>query len=247
MPRLQPLKPARLSRSQVSLLMHQLMQALAALHSKGLVHMDIALSNIMLNDSGDVQLIDFGFVLSAGGPSSRHLGTPGFFAPELWKAGDCPPQPSMDIFSAGVCFLHLLKYHLPGGMMDEVIDEDEEVISARLSLAPDWRAVYGALDEWQRSCCTLAALMTDDIPEKRVSASKALDFITDNLFPQSPSSVPSPVVLPLTTTEELPAHPAGTPTLESRRLPSTTQEPKSPLPQPSPLCKSPASAPNSCF
>ena len=107
MPELHALKPAVFSRSQVSLFMYQLMQALSALHAKGLVHMDIALSNIMLNDSGDVQLIDFGFVLSAGGPNSRHLGTPGFFAPELWKAGDCPPQPSMDIFSAGVCFLRI--------------------------------------------------------------------------------------------------------------------------------------------
>ena len=63
-------------------------EGLAYLHSKGIVHRDVKLNNIMLsnrNEEGVARIADFGFStrVAQGDKVSGILGTLGYMAPEM--------------------------------------------------------------------------------------------------------------------------------------------------------------------
>lgn len=91
-------------------IMRGVLQALAYLDSKDIVHRDIKLQNIMIKyDDGSYHcgLIDFGFAHVWKNDQKRPIyGTVGFYAPEILqqKNFDC----RSDVFSAGIVFFNLL-------------------------------------------------------------------------------------------------------------------------------------------
>ncbi len=90
-----------------------LCEALAAVHSAGLLHRDIKPGNAMRDENGRVLLMDFG--LSQGLLGSAALaGTPGYLAPEL-RAGQPASVPS-DIYAMGI----LLRFLISGSSLPEV-------------------------------------------------------------------------------------------------------------------------------
>ena len=99
---------------QVSRIMKQLMLALSRLHKNYIAHLDITASNIMMNSSNDLVLIDFG--LSRKFTSKRNdfqpqgRGTMGYMAPEM-LAGEAM-QGTSDFYSAGVVFGQLLQPYI---------------------------------------------------------------------------------------------------------------------------------------
>ena len=97
-------------------MMHKLCEALDAVHKAGLIHRDIKPSNIIINDSGDPILIDFGISVALdlgensngnGSALSEMIGTPGFVAPEIIK-NPANITPSADIYSLGKTFYFML-------------------------------------------------------------------------------------------------------------------------------------------
>lgn len=55
-------------------------------HAHGVLHKDIKLENIMINQQGEVRLIDFGyseFMSEESSPQTRFCGTPYYFPPEF--------------------------------------------------------------------------------------------------------------------------------------------------------------------
>jgi len=86
----------------------KILQALQALHRRGLVHGDIKPANIVVQ--GDTpRLIDFGFAALRGTGGAR--GTPAFMAPEVGR-GEAP-GPRSDLFSLGASFLRMLAGDTP--------------------------------------------------------------------------------------------------------------------------------------
>lgn len=95
-------------RTGVSIIL-QLLRALDAVHTAGLVHRDVKPSNVMVTRDEDgrhvVKLIDFGLAEVVDGPATRTpapegrtLGTPAYVAPEQVMGLD--PDPRSDVYSA---------------------------------------------------------------------------------------------------------------------------------------------------
>jgi tetratricopeptide (TPR) repeat protein len=76
-----------------------LCEALAAVHSAGLLHRDIKASNAMRDENGRVLLMDFGLSQDLLGISNV-AGTPGYLAPEV-RAG-YPATVQSDLYAMGV-------------------------------------------------------------------------------------------------------------------------------------------------
>lgn len=77
----------------------QTAKALDALHALGYVHCDLKPNNILLNDKGDVKVIDLGQAAKFGTVKKRIQGTPDYIAPEQVNCG--PVTVRTDIFNLG--------------------------------------------------------------------------------------------------------------------------------------------------
>jgi hypothetical protein len=111
-------------------------RGLVAAHECSVLHRDLKPANLMLDESGDVVLVDFGLAKLAGGdggaPSGDEaaalgaaaaiadprmtatgmaLGTPRYMAPETWRGAEATPQ--TDLYSFGVVLYELLSGRAP--------------------------------------------------------------------------------------------------------------------------------------
>ncbi len=77
----------------------QVAAALDALHAVGYVHCDLKPNNILVNNRGDVKVIDFGQTCPVGTVKSRIQGTPDYISPEQVKCG--PVSVRTDVFNFG--------------------------------------------------------------------------------------------------------------------------------------------------
>lgn len=93
-------------------IMRQVAAALAKAAERGIVHRDIKPDNILLADSGEVKVADFGLARVAKGPSidltnaGMTLGTPLYMSPEQVEGR--PLDPRSDLYSFGVTCYHML-------------------------------------------------------------------------------------------------------------------------------------------
>jgi eukaryotic-like serine/threonine-protein kinase len=93
-------------------LMLGVLDALRAAHDCGIVHRDLKPSNILIDAEGRARVMDFG--IAARIADDRHpdslagavCGTPGYISPEA--ARGAAPQPTMDLFAAGVMLAEML-------------------------------------------------------------------------------------------------------------------------------------------
>lgn len=106
----------------------QLASALEKVHTYGLLHLDIKPANVMLNDSGEAVLIDFGIAkqYDEGGhqTSSALIGTSEGYAPlEQYEAGALGSfTPATDIYALGATLFFLLTGTRPPKASDVMND-----------------------------------------------------------------------------------------------------------------------------
>nr|CCA21327.1 Protein kinase domain containing protein putative [Albugo laibachii Nc14] len=90
----------------------KLLEFLTVLHDSNIVHCDIKLENIMINDNGRcVRLIDFGAAVDCSLRLQTHklvIGTPGYMAPERFHDPPIPLTPAADVFSLGIVLYQIL-------------------------------------------------------------------------------------------------------------------------------------------
>ncbi len=99
---------------RATVLVRQVVLALAAAHRAGLVHHDVKPANVLLTPEGQAKLADFGLVrriADDGTPGATVAGTPTFMAPELFNGA--PASPRTDLYAVGVMFFYLLTARLP--------------------------------------------------------------------------------------------------------------------------------------
>jgi serine/threonine-protein kinase len=74
-------------------------EALDSLHALGYVHCDLKPNNILVNNRGDVKVIDFGQACPIGTAKARIQGTPDYISPEQVKCA--PVSVRTDVFNFG--------------------------------------------------------------------------------------------------------------------------------------------------
>jgi tetratricopeptide (TPR) repeat protein len=136
---------------EAALIGQDLCQALAAVHSTGLVHGDIKAQNVIREDGGRIVLMDFGAGRAAGPMSKaggRLTGTPLYLAPEVLEGREATVR--SDIYSLGVLLYHLVTTDFPvrGRTHDELVDAHREHRVHRLrDVAPTLPAWFVAVVE----------------------------------------------------------------------------------------------------
>ncbi|MEV0187215.1 serine/threonine-protein kinase [Kitasatospora purpeofusca] len=111
-------------------------EVLQGIHSAGVIHRDIKPSNIILDNSGNATLIDFGLSIISGRPDPIDgiAGTVRYMAPE--QISEVPVDSSADIYSFGVILYQLLTGNVPFGdrasefeMLRSKVNEPPEIPS----------------------------------------------------------------------------------------------------------------------
>ena len=115
---------------------NQCLEALAYIHNKGLIHRDIKLGNLFMDDSGKVVIGDFGLCamfdnkeLSKLSPGEQYLlrfiptpsGTENYFAPEIL---DGNYDQKVDVYSLGICFFCLCYQAFPDKNFEYFLNND---------------------------------------------------------------------------------------------------------------------------
>jgi len=141
----------RLCEDLCATLFQQLLAALQHCHRRGIVHRDIKLENILLDDHGELRLIDFGLCgyYIPGKTLRCHCGSPSYAAPEIVARHDYLAPP-VDVWSAGVVLFAMLTGYLP------FYAKDKRELSRKILCgewqAPEWIST-AALDLLQRMLC----------------------------------------------------------------------------------------------
>lgn len=105
-----------LSLDRTAELFGQFARALAYAHSKGIIHRDLKPSNIMLDDSANAYLTDFGLAKLVEGStgitkSGNIVGTPAYMSPEQLRGDEVDHR--ADIYSLGIILYHMVVGHPP--------------------------------------------------------------------------------------------------------------------------------------
>jgi len=108
-------KEEKLSFDRTRDIFDEVAKALSYAHSKGIVHRDLKLGNIMLSNEGDVKVMDFGLARRAMEARSSSfkkeiVGSPAYMAPEQEMGASSIRS---DIYSLGVCIYECITGKLP--------------------------------------------------------------------------------------------------------------------------------------
>ncbi|MEQ8763260.1 MAG: serine/threonine-protein kinase [Planctomycetota bacterium] len=120
-----------------------LCRALAAVHAKDLIHLDIKPANVMRETGGRIVLLDFGVARRrdlAGDTPPTVRGTPLYLAPEQLTLGGKNASPRTDLYALGVSLYTLVTAHHPfeGATADELYSRIFEAdYRPLLDLRPD--------------------------------------------------------------------------------------------------------------
>ncbi|KAH8103306.1 hypothetical protein BXZ70DRAFT_716753 [Cristinia sonorae] len=127
----------RLAEDEARTLFGQLCLAVAYVHEKGIVHRDLKLENVLLDERCRVKLGDFGFTreFEKGILLETFCGTTGYASPEMLLAKKYL-GPEVDVWSLGVILYTLLTGTLPFDDDDETVMRDK-VIKGEFE-DPEW-------------------------------------------------------------------------------------------------------------
>ncbi|XP_012862350.1 hormonally up-regulated neu tumor-associated kinase [Echinops telfairi] len=106
----------RLEEAEARRYIRQLISAVEHLHRAGVVHRDLKIENLLLDEDNNIKLIDFGLsncagILGYSDPFSTQCGSPAYAAPELLARKKYGPK--IDVWSIGVNMYAMLTGTLP--------------------------------------------------------------------------------------------------------------------------------------
>lgn len=156
------------------------LRGLAVAHRAGLVHRDLKPENVLISDSGDVKLADFGLVraVAQAGITSTSviLGTAAYLSPEQVSTGEATPR--SDVYSIGILTYELLTGATP-------FSGDTPLAVAYRRMDQDVPPPSDAIDGVPAQFDTFVERATARDPARRFSdaaeMAAVIDTITDDL------------------------------------------------------------------
>lgn len=151
----------------------QLSEGVRALHEAGKLHCDLKPSNVLVERSGRVVILDFGLVAESDSvapvENSFLFGTPDYMSPE--QARGIAPSPASDWYCVGVMLFEAFTEQRPfRGTVREILEHKR----SRDAPAP-LDLVSGLPQDLNDLCCRLLARD----PKRRPSAGEVLDCLGD--------------------------------------------------------------------
>ncbi|HEX2130774.1 MAG TPA: protein kinase [Actinophytocola sp.] len=151
-----------LPQEAVARLAEQLLSALEAAHTAGIVHRDVKPSNIMVLPNGRVKLTDFGIAQSTDDPrlttSGILVGSPSYIAPERLRGSEA--DPGSDLWALAAVLYFAVEGHSP---------------FERSSTAATMNAILNEVPYLTRSQGPLASVimgLLNGVPDARLSATQ---------------------------------------------------------------------------
>jgi serine/threonine protein kinase len=116
----------RVSYEEAEKILLPVMDALAAVHSKGIVHRDVTPDNIYITKDGTVKLLDFGAARYSLGDKSRSLDVvlKHGFAPKEQYTRHGKQGPFTDVYSLGATFYFAITGRRPPDSIDRLEEDD---------------------------------------------------------------------------------------------------------------------------
>lgn len=110
----------------------QVLDALAHIHARGIIHRDVKPGNVMVTASGNAKLMDFGIAYEEGTQgrltsTGDLLGTPLYLAPEQIGGDHQSTDPRIDVYGVGLMLYEALAGRLPWSSRDSVAAVLEKV------------------------------------------------------------------------------------------------------------------------
>ena len=101
----------RLTEPEVKYYLSQIIRGLKYLHDNKIIHRDVKLGNILLNDKLEIKICDFGLSTRLNYDDERKklkCGTPNYIAPEILSPGEVGYSYEVDVWSLGVILYALI-------------------------------------------------------------------------------------------------------------------------------------------
>ena len=164
-------KHKKLSERMTKFILKKLLEGLHHCHSRGVIHRDIKLDNVLLNEVGELKICDFGVsrIVPKDRLMTEQCGTPAYIAPEILK-GDGYEGFAADIWSAGVA-LYAMLYGTVPFKSNNMNDLHSSILKGKYTLKKGI----------SRKAKDLIRRMLDRNPYKRISISEILshDWMQD--------------------------------------------------------------------
>ncbi len=209
----------RLTPRRALALLDAVVEGLAAAHEAGLIHRDVKPENVLLSDTGQVKIADFGLAraASASTGTATLVGTVAYLSPELVLGQ--PAEAQSDIYSTGVMLFELLTGQqpftgevpiqvalqhaqhdvpAPSTILPGLAADIDELVQWCTSRDPEARPVDGTalLGELRHIRTHLSAAELDFAPAATPDPLPGQDQLTMTAIPRPPTGDPATETLP---------------------------------------------------